>query len=160
MKKVFTSSGLIIYKEKILLVWNNDLNIWLQPGGRILDFENAEESLTREVKKATNYDIRIIGVNPIQLSDSSNSKILNTPLLIQEHNFKSMNNEICLIDMVYLATLNENHFISSESIEDLNYHWFTKDEIKGLYVNDNTKEIIMKAYLILDKSKEKFSQIV
>ncbi|MEG1647601.1 MAG: hypothetical protein RR325_02425 [Bacilli bacterium] len=87
-----------------------------------MDFENPEEALIREVKRITNHDIRIIGVNPIQLFDSPNSKVLNAPLLIQERNLDNSNNELFSIDMIYLATLNESHSFSNETVDDLHYH--------------------------------------
>ncbi len=47
-------------RKKILLIKRRDVPLWVLPGGRVEDNEKEEESIIRETKEETGFDIIII----------------------------------------------------------------------------------------------------
>ncbi len=70
MNKIyFAVKGLLIKNNKILIVHKSDVpgDVWELPGGRMDFGETAEETLDREMKEETGYD-----VIPVRLLDTWN----------------------------------------------------------------------------------------
>lgn len=152
-KKIIAASSLIFFKEKVLLIWNDDLNLWTNPGGIVPLDENNEEMLIREVKKITNFDIEILGTNSIFVPNNLGAKTLKTPLTIQEYYINRQ--DLSLIDFVYLCTLKNESFEWFQS--DLKIKWFNKEDIKDLYLNANIKSIILSAFELISIAKEQMN---
>ncbi len=61
VKKSMRPAGLIVKNGKILVLDSNysGRRFWLLPGGGIEGMETLEETVVREVKEETNYDVEI-----------------------------------------------------------------------------------------------------
>lgn len=55
-----TGSGLVIYKDKILLIFHNQLKMWLQPGGHLeYSDKNLVAAAEREVEEETGLKVKL-----------------------------------------------------------------------------------------------------
>lgn len=65
----FTASGLVLHKNKVLLVNHKLLGVWLYPGGHVEDNETPDEAVVREVKEETGLEVEIVSGKDDSLSD-------------------------------------------------------------------------------------------
>lgn len=79
----FTSGGLVIKDEQILLIKHRKLGIWLAPGGHLEAGELPHQAALREVAEETGIQAEIDSA--IQVPPGSDSEYQPVPLLINLH---------------------------------------------------------------------------
>ena len=126
MERQYCASIFVIDENnKLLLMYNKKLDMWLQPGGHIDGNELPHETAIRECKEETGLDVKIINkyksVNP-------------NPMFIEHY----INNVGDMVDIQYYGVPLNNELINSE---DNKTGWFSLDEEKNMNID---KEIINK----------------
>ena len=125
MKKFCVSAFIIEPRtKKILLVYHNKFNKWVQPGGHIEEDESPEEALIREVYEETGLKIRIIGDNFPRETDYIR------PLGIQKNG--NLEGEIHM-DIIYAAVPRTDSIINDDD-EINSICWFSRDELDEIDV--------------------------
>ena len=110
----------IITDDNKILCLKNERNEWDLPGGKINFNEGVEESLKREVKEETNFNIKNLNI----------LKPLNLKF-----------NDVSVFVLLYSAEISCDSSISV-SYEHYEYNFFSKSEIKNLNMPQDYKNLI------------------
>lgn len=138
----FTASSFIVEDNKVLLIFHNDLEVWVQPGGRIEDNETPDETALRKAEEEVNVKISF---SEKYLPDfqSSNSEDCPEPFHVNAHRI-SEDHWHC--DFCFLAELKEDaeNYNSDEHSEA---KWFSREELKNQEydIPDNIRKTCLKA---------------
>lgn len=142
MDKDYCASAFVInpINKKILLVYHNEFERWVQPGGHIEKNETPEETALREVWEETGVKIRLLGERFPREQD------FIRPLGIQKN--RTISGKIH-IDIIYPAVpINEvDHIDSDNDIQKIG--WFTRNELERIKVFPDIKitmDYILKKY--------------
>lgn len=142
MDKDYCASAFVInpINKKILLVYHNEFERWVQPGGHIEKNETPEEAVSREVWEETGVKIRLLGERFPREQD------FIRPLGIQKN--RTISGKIH-IDIIYPAVpINEvDHIDSDNDIQKIG--WFTRNELERIKVFPDIKitmDYILKKY--------------
>ena len=100
--------------KKVLLMYNKNLNKWLQPGGHIENMETPEEAAIRETFEETGIKIEIIG-------PTFNNKKYQ-PIAIEHY----INKVGDMIDIQFLAKPINKELINNENNNTI---WFDIDKL-------------------------------
>lgn len=142
MDKDYCASAFVInpINKKILLVYHNEFERWVQPGGHIEKNETPEEAVSREVWEETGVKIRLLGERFPREQD------FIRPLGIQKN--RTISGKIH-IDIIYPAVpINEvDHIDSDNDVQKIG--WFTRNELERIKVFPDIKitmDYILKKY--------------
>ena len=142
MDKDYCASAFVInpINKKILLVYHNEFERWVQPGGHIEKNETPEEAVSREVWEETGVKIRLLGERFPREQD------FIRPIRIQKN--RTISGKIH-IDIIYPAVpINEvDHIDSDNDIQKIG--WFTRNELERIKVFPDIKitmDYILKKY--------------
>lgn len=145
-KKHFVASGLIINKNKeVLLINHKKLGVWLYPGGHINENETPDQALIRETKEETGLDVEIIGEKDETLSDRENDvSILHNPhfVLCEKINGKEGHYHIDLIYFCRIMDNNADLLYSSGEARDVGF--FSKKDLKDINLFPNFRKLLEK----------------
>jgi len=133
MEKKKTASAFVIDEEnRLLCIYHNKFECWLQPGGHIEENESAKETAVREVLEETGIQIQIVSEEPMIIKE------YHTKLGIQ-------------VDSQFLAIpLNLDIHHNHESKEA---KWLTSEEIKQLDTVSDLEETYQKMLSLKRKIK-------
>lgn len=142
MDKDYCASAFVInpINKKILLVYHNEFERWVQPGGHIEKNETPEETALREVWEETGVKIRLLGERFPREQD------FIRPLGIQKN--RTISGKIH-IDVIYPAVpINEiDHTDADNDVQKIG--WFTRNELERIKVFPDIKitmDYILKKY--------------
>lgn len=147
-EKHFCASVLILSKEypqRIVLVHHKKMNVWLQPGGHMEQFENPVETAIRETKEETGLDISFL-LKKIEFIDTFASK-LPVPDFFLEETIPAHKNEPehFHLDLFYKVEIPfQTLQVQQEESHDIG--WFTLEEALKLPMYENTKMLIKKIF--------------
>jgi 8-oxo-dGTP pyrophosphatase MutT (NUDIX family) len=132
MERQYCASIFVIDKEnKILLMYNKKLNMWLQPGGHIENDELPHETAIRECKEETGIDVEII----------SRYKSINPNPVFIEHYINKVGD---MVDIQYYGVPLNNKLLNNENNET---GWFSLKELEKMNID---KEIIRKHKMYIE----------
>lgn len=78
-----TASGILIYRQKVLLVHHKKLNVWLPPGGHIESNELPHRAAEREFFEETGVKVKAVSASSPIIS--TYSQFLPTPFAVNLH---------------------------------------------------------------------------
>lgn len=118
--------------KKILLVYNNKLEKWLQPGGHIEGYETPIETAVRETYEETGISIKIVGPT----FDNNNYQAIAVE--------RYVNKVGDMIDIQYLAVPLNKNILSSENKE---VAWMSINELENSNnIEDEIKNKVITLY--------------
>src|SRR3989344_5120336 len=106
----FCVDALIVYQDKILLIFHKKHQIWLQVGGHIELNEDPEEALLREIKEECGLDVEIVGKKEPQI-EVNGTKFLYPPTFMNIHKVSETHKHIGLF---YIAKAKTDKFVFNE----------------------------------------------
>ena len=134
----FTSSGYIVFENKVLLVHHKKLKTWIAPGGHIELDEDPIQALWREITEETGLkksSLRLIdtGQNIKELQNTKSFQELPSPfaMFVVDYDESSVHKHV---DLCYLMTSNTSK-VTLEIQSSHNIGWFTPKQILELYKN-------------------------
>lgn len=143
-EKHFTAGALLVTKtnpKKALLVFHRKQETWFQPGGHIEQFENPVEAMIREVKEETGIDVSFFkqGIE----KSGADAFFLPKPDYFLEEIIPAHGDEPehFHLDLIYIIEVDEQMATAQEG-ESQKLGWFTKENLKELYLLENTKKIL------------------
>ena len=139
-KLEFISTVFIVKDNKVLLLYNKKLNNWTPPGGHIEEGEKPCESVIREAKEETGYDIEIFG--------NKQGDFLHTPHSIHLDKLPWDHDHINLIYFAKIAGGQQRKFTD----EGWEMRWFSEEEISKEEMFPNVKILAKQALNILNPS--------
>lgn len=151
IKKCICASAIIIKNKKIYLIKHKKLDVWLQPGGHVEENETPEEAAIREAKEETGLDVEIFNLNNENKIKTDIAYELNKPFSIMYEfvDYKTGRHEH--FDMIYLTKPKDQSDIILNKEETLDAGWFSENEISSLKLYDNTKMLLERAFLYINK---------
>lgn len=137
----FISTIYIIRDGKVLLTWNKNVKKFIPLGGHIEPNELPCNSVIREAKEESGFDIEII--DPARLKNKNLPQNLNIQLDIIKPDHHHIN-------LSYVGKIIGGQQLK-KSDEDTELKWFPKEDIeKSNELFDNTKELALKAIEIME----------
>lgn len=120
----YTVTAYIVNRsQQVLLVNHPRYNKWIPVGGHIELDEDPEQTLYREVKEETGFDIEVISTRPAVTSPGT--KFLITPNYVDVHEANPPHQHISFT--YFCKTIRDNFTISDEH-QDMK--WFTPHELE------------------------------
>jgi 8-oxo-dGTP pyrophosphatase MutT (NUDIX family) len=113
-----TASGLIIYNNKVLLIFHPSIKKWFQPGGHIDDGELPIDAAIREVYEETGF---------VCVPDSKDLEPIDIDIHEIPANPKNGEDAHLHIDLLYRLRISREE----KSIEDITCAWITFDQIES-----------------------------
>ena len=172
-KICYTAAGVLIHKDKVLLVKHKKLGIWLNPGGHIEVGELPHQAAEREFFEETGVKVRAVHAPQVldlplkerlELSDDD-SVYLPVPILINVHwvckeNFERRSREGAAyqpispwkrgceqhLGFLYLLEPVADLNFTEDTTETDGIGWFTQEEIISLETNENIRVEIFSAF--------------
>lgn len=136
-------AGVIIKNNKVLILQRSkdeDIfpNMWELPSGKREFLETSENSLIREVKEETGLDIEVV-----------------MPFFVFDYQIEKPEEIRDSTQINFLARLiNYNQKIKLSS-EHQNFAWIGKNEIDQYELSEKTKQVIQRAFELMQKLKGK-----
>jgi 8-oxo-dGTP diphosphatase len=144
LKREFISTVYIVKDKKILLTLNEKVNKWVPVGGHIDENELPCESVIREAKEETGFDIELINAKEKELGNIIQNVGINLDIIKPNHHH---------INIAYLAKIING---KEKSITDDNTElkWFSPQELKSLKeIPENVRASSLKAIEIIEGEK-------
>jgi len=98
----FTASGVVIWRQHVLLVHHKRIGAWLPPGGHIEDGEMPEETAVREILEETGVKVEVI-CDPLPDTGSTDGFFLKNPLCIHAVKATEGGQDLYHLDLAYLC---------------------------------------------------------
>lgn len=141
MERQYCASVFVINRNSLLLMYNNKLKKWLQPGGHINGFELPHETAIRECFEETGVEIEL------DYGDYDNP----IPIAIEHY----VNKVGDMIDFQYSAIPKDSNIELKNNEGNLS-GWFSKDEMQIMGVDE---EIIRKFQTLKNKHKKVLTRV-
>ena len=161
-KKCFTVAGVLINKEKVLLVHHRKLNIWLPPGGHVDKNELPHQAAEREFFEETM--VKVTAYSPEGQLASTESQYLPNPFAtnlhwISQQNYQNRKQGQSPVDdkgceqhyvLIYLVAANQSDIkISVQKSEVFDARWFTQSELRSLDATQDVKSELIHAFQLV-----------
>lgn len=145
MVKHYTSTAVLVTDtkpRKVLLGLHQKLQMWLPSGGHQEENENPFEALIREVKEETGFDVTSYLPKPQKLDERVNSLPVPDYLFEEPIPARGEKAEHIHMDFVYVIEVPQftPHFPEREYSQ---MRWFGEEEVEGLALYPNIKDIIL-----------------
>jgi len=106
LERHFTSTGFVVDKQSILVLWHDKLRMWLPPGGHIESGEDPEQAIIREVLEETGLVVQVLNVGP-ELKQNYPVQVSPPLTILIEDIDDPVSGFHKHIDMIYICTLVE-----------------------------------------------------
>ncbi|NCU42183.1 MAG: NUDIX domain-containing protein [Candidatus Moranbacteria bacterium] len=141
-----TASGFVVHKEKLLLIFHNQFQIFLQPGGHFERDGSIEECARREVREETSLEVA---------PHSWHKENGNIPIYIDTHSIPSskekQEEDHFHHDHLFLYSLKDSRQEIQLQVEEVKkYAWISFEEITLC------KESLQKVYQRIQELKLSF----
>ncbi|PZC40656.1 MAG: 8-oxo-dGTP pyrophosphatase MutT, NUDIX family [Chloroflexi bacterium] len=143
MLQHYTASTYLVFNKSIALHWHK-LNMWLPPGGHLLNGEEPSFAAIREVKEETGIDVKIIDIYK-KIDRYKIKTMAPSPISIKiyEVSRNLFHPKHTHIDFIYFA---KPEFPNKKLFEysSKKFHWFNLDAVKknkGFEVNGEKQKI-------------------
>jgi 8-oxo-dGTP pyrophosphatase MutT (NUDIX family) len=120
----FCADALIVYENKVLLIFHKKHQIWLQIGGHIELDEDPQVALLREIKEESGLDVEIIGKKEPHIHVEG-TKFLYPPTFMNIHKINETHQHISLL---YVCKAKSDKFIHNKE-EHNDIRWFTREDL-------------------------------
>ena len=137
----FVVTVLIVYDNKVLLVFHKKLQRWLPVGGHIELDEDPEQALFREIKEECGLEVEILSSKP-NFRDTGRKALL-TPNFLDIHDIDDKHKHIGL---TYLARAKSSDVkLAKEEHEDI--RWFAEEDLDNpeFHITDDIKFYVKEA---------------
>jgi len=141
----FLSTVYIVKEGKVLLTWNKNVNKFIPVGGHIGENELPCESVIREAKEESGFDIELIDISELENKNLPQNLDIQLDIIKPNHHH---------INLSYIGKVIGGEMME-ESDEGTMLKWFFPKEL--LECNDifeNTREKALKAIEIVTKYLE------
>ena len=145
IKRHFTSTVLVVYKNRVLLQNHKKFNALLPVGGHVDANELPEEAALREVKEETGLTVQLHNPDSTLFPDV---RLLIRPVHILLFNIRDSNDPHQHIDFVYYAKAETDKFAPSSGESD-QLHWFQRNEILTAQMPENVRILAIEALDLL-----------
>lgn len=145
IKRHYTSTVLIVCKDRVLLHHHKKFNRLLPVGGHVDDDELPEDAALREVKEETGLVVRLYNSDNTLFPDV---RLLIRPVHIMLFNIKDSMDPHQHIDFVYFAKA-ETGKIDPNHGESAKLHWFQRHEILATDMPENVRILALEALDLL-----------
>lgn len=168
-KICLTAAGVLIHKNKVLLVKHKKLGIWLNPGGHIEADEAPHLAAEREVREETGLETRAIFIGP-KPENPDTTEYQPNPFLTNLHwvcedNYKERTSHPDTyepkapwkrgceqhLNLVYLVELVGDEKVIFDESETDDIRWFTQKE---LLTEDIKPSILSEINIAFDIAKK------
>lgn len=140
IKREFLSTVYIVRDGKVLLVFNKKIGKFIPVGGHIGENELPCESVVREAKEESGFDIELIDAKEFKNKNLAQNLNIQLDVIKPDHHH---------INISYLGKIIRGEMLK-ESDEGTELKWFSADEIRNCKeMFENTKENALKAIEIL-----------
>jgi 8-oxo-dGTP pyrophosphatase MutT (NUDIX family) len=140
MKTHLVVNGLLIIKNKVLLIHHKKSGLWLPPGGHIGENETPDDALKREFMEEVNIEIEILNKNDV-CGGKFLLRQLAVPFHVNVHNVGD-HNHCCFY---YLCT-STNKIIKIKKSELDDFDWFSIEDLHQEKIREDIKNIALKAF--------------
>jgi 8-oxo-dGTP pyrophosphatase MutT (NUDIX family) len=142
----FTASGVVLYKDHVLLVHHRRLGAWLPPGGHIEEGELPPDAACREVLEETGLPVRILSSFVPDTGDDE-SFIMDQPLCLHNVCAFEGGQNVYHMDIAYLMEPKnppEKGELPqlSHNAEVKGAEWVHVERLKELTVAKNVHEVV------------------
>lgn len=167
-KICYTAAGLLIHKEKVLLVKHKKLGVWLAPGGHVDEGELPHQAAEREFWEETGLQVKVF--DPFFIRSSELTEHLPLPIesnlhWVSEENFKRRQKDSknyqrekqwkkgCEqhFGFLYLVRATGGYDFKQNDEETDGIAWFGLDELDDLETYQDIRDEIRLAFKILEK---------
>jgi 8-oxo-dGTP diphosphatase len=139
----FTATALIVHNNTVLLRKHDKYNILLGPGGHIELDEDPNQAVLREIKEEVGLDATLVGT-PLAFNNLPDEKDLIPPRFLNRHRINPTHEHI---DMIYLATVEDDRITQGENEKSNEVRWFSKQELLDpqLAIKESIRHYALKA---------------
>jgi len=103
MNRHFTATGFVCFKGFIALHWHSKVKAWLPPGGHIMNNEDPEQAVIREIKEELGIDVTVVN-DPNNKIEMRYPEQVSTPITIMIEDIEDPSEGLHQhIDMIYVC---------------------------------------------------------
>ncbi|MBS3061670.1 MAG: NUDIX domain-containing protein [Candidatus Diapherotrites archaeon] len=143
--RTFSASAYVVHDQKVLLVRNKKLDLWLAPGGHLLPNELPHIGAKREVKEETGLDIRIFPSD--DETDIDGASVLPNPHHVIVYKMWPGHE---VINMTYFAKP-VSAILKPNEREIAEAKWADITELEKMNLPKNTKKFAIEAIKTVDE---------
>jgi len=139
--KEFISTVLIVQNGKVLMTWNDKVNNWIPIGGHIDPNELPCDSVIREAKEESGFDIELIDLRDLKIKNLTQNLDIQLDIIKPNHHH---------INISYIGRIIVGKMMEM-SDEGTGLKWFSPSEIiESKEIFENSKEKALKAIEIVE----------
>jgi len=128
IKKHFTATAVVHDADgRVLLVYHNQFDRWMCPGGHVEPGELPDEAVLREVLEETGLRVQILPNGEFTGMEDAHASVLRTPFCILDERIAPGHHHI---DLVYRCMVEEGEGMPrANPNESRAVAWFSTDEV-------------------------------
>jgi ADP-ribose pyrophosphatase YjhB (NUDIX family) len=143
LTREFLSTVYIVRDKKVLLTFNKKVNKFIPLGGHIEQNELPCDSVIREAKEESGFDIKLIDFSEWQHKNLPQNLSIQLDIIKPDHHH---------INISYIGIITSGEQLS-QSDEGTELKWFSEEELIGSdEVFNNAKELALKAIKIVSEN--------
>ena len=140
-KREFISTVYVVEDEKVLLTFNKNVKKFIPLGGHLEESELPCESVIREAKEESGFDIELIDIGELKIKNLPQNWDIQLDIIKPDHHH---------INLSYIGKIIRGEK-KEKSDEDTELKWFNQEDLKECKdIFENTKEKALKAIEIVN----------